>query len=190
MEHLVKAINSYISLSEQDIDIIKELFVRKDFKKNETILKSGNIYKEFLYIQTGVIVHYTNNGDNDRVIYFSSENEFVCDFESFLDNKPSKKTFVAIEDSIIYSITLDKLQQFYKKVREGERFGRLLIESVFCDTINHLISAFTESADQRYLSFVEKFNHIQQRVPQYLVASFIGVTPQSLSRIRRKIVKK
>ena len=101
MENLIKAINSYISLSEQDIDVIKELFVRKNFKKNETILKSGKVCKEFLFIQNGVIVHFTNNGDNDSVIYFSSENEFVCDFESFIDNKPSKKSFVAIEDSII-----------------------------------------------------------------------------------------
>jgi len=190
MENLIKAINSYISLSEQDIDVIKELFVRKNFKKNETILKSGKVCKEFLFIQNGVIVHFTNNGDNDSVIYFSSENEFVCDFESFIDNKPSKKSFVAIEDSIIYSITFEKLQLFYKNVNEGERFGRLLMESVFCETINHIISAFTESADQRYLTFVEKFSHIQQRVPQYHVASFIGVTPQSLSRIRRKLVEK
>jgi CRP-like cAMP-binding protein len=190
MENLIKTINTYIILSEQDIDIIKKLFVRREYKKNENILVAGNICKEFFYLQKGLIVHFTNNRDNDRVIYFSAEDEFVCDFESFLENKPSKKTFQTLEDTVIYAVTFENLQQFYKNVKEGERFGRLLMESVFADTINHLISAFTETAEQRYVSFLKKFNYIQQRIPQYYIASFIGVTPQSLSRIRRQIAKK
>jgi len=190
MENLIKAINSFITLSEQDIDIIKKIFIRKEYSKDECILLSGNICKEFFYVQKGVIVHNTINGDNERVIYFSAENEFVCDFESFLNKKPSKKTFLTIEDTVIYSISFESLQDFYKKINEGEKFGRLLMESVFIDTVGHLITSFTESAEQQYLRFIKKFNHIQQRVPQYYIASFIGVTPQSLSRIRRQIAKK
>ena len=190
MENLIKAISSYITLNEHDIHVINKLFVRKEYRKNETIHMAGNICKEFFYIQKGLIVHYTFDGNHERVIYFSAENESVCDFESFLENKPSKKTFLAFEDTIAYAITYENLQQFYRDVQEGERFGRLLIESVFSETISHLVASFTSSAEQRYLSFTKKFNYINQRLPQYYIASFIGVTPQSLSRIRRQIANK
>ncbi len=79
---------------------------------------------------------------------------------------------------------------FYKNVTNGERFGRLLIEEVFIKATNHIIARQLEDAEQRYLNFHKSFGHIQQRIPQYLIASFIGVTPQSLSRIRRQLVKK
>ena len=190
LNNLIKKITEYISVSEQDIDLTGKLFIRKEFHKNDCIHTAGSICKDFFYIEKGIVTHYTSSDDKETVIYFSSENEFVCDFDSFISKKPSKKSFIAIEDTVIYSISYDNLQQFYTKVKEGERFGRLYLESVFAETINHLISVFTESAEKRYLDFLKKFKHIQQRVPQYYIASFIGVTPQSLSRIRRQIAKK
>jgi CRP-like cAMP-binding protein len=190
MENLVKTINEYIYLTENDMDYTHTLFIKKVFKKNDSILLNGSICKEFLFVQKGVIVHFAHNGDTDRVIYFNAENEFLCDYESFLGNKPSKKSFKALEDSVIYSISKDNLALFYKNIKQGERFGRLLMELVFTDTISHIITSFTESAEERYQGFLKKFSHIQQRVPQYYIASFIGVTPQSLSRIRRNVVKK
>jgi hypothetical protein len=75
-------------------------------------------------------------------------------------------------------------------VTSGERFGRLFLEAIYSKMINHIISTHTDSAEQRYLNFMSAFRHIQQRIPQYYIASFVAVTPQSLSRIRRQLAKK
>jgi hypothetical protein len=82
------------------------------------------------------------------------------------------------------------MQLFYNKVSTGERFGRLYLEMIYNKVINHIISMHTDSAEQLYLKFLSSFKNIQKRIPQYYIASFVGVTPQSLSRIRRKLVRK
>jgi CRP-like cAMP-binding protein len=81
------------------------------------------------------------------------------------------------------------MQIFYREVSSGERFGRLFLESVFSKAINHIISTHTENAERRYLNFMQSFRHIEQRIPQYYIASFIGVKPQSLSRIRKRMAE-
>jgi len=102
----------------------------------------------------------------------------------------SNKSIIALENSVIYAIAYENMQQFYSKVQFGERFGRLLIEGIFTKAIKHIVSIHTDNAEERYLNFLKLYKHIQQRIPQYYIASFVGVTPQSLSRIRRIILNK
>ena len=84
-------------------------------------------------------------------------------------------------------ISYSNLQRFYKEIREGERFGRLLLEETFIETIHYIISGLADSPQERYLKFMRQYKNIEQRVAQKYIASFVGVTPQSLSRIRRRI---
>ena len=84
-------------------------------------------------------------------------------------------------------ISYSNLQRFYKEIREGERFGRLLLEETFIEAIHYIISGLTDSPQERYLKFMRQYKNIEQRVAQKYIASFVGVTPQSLSRIRRRI---
>ena len=82
------------------------------------------------------------------------------------------------------SITHDNLQRFYREVRQGERFGRLMAEALFVDVLRQLTSFYEDTPEQRYARFVRIYSDLQQRVPQYYIASYVGVKPQSLSRIR------
>ncbi len=188
MQNLFNAIGKYVSLSDADISSIKQLFIKKEIKKNDCFLQAGEICKEFAFIEQGLFRHYINNDGKDETFYFSSENDFVCDYESFINRKISNKTIVALEDTVVYSISFSHMQLFYSNVSGGERFGRLYTEEIFTNAIKHILSVHTDSAEQRYLNFLKSYKHIQQRIPQYYIASFIGVTPQSLSRIRRQMV--
>ena len=190
MQNLIKAIKKYIVLSEKDINIIEQLFVKKELKVNDYLLKEGEVCKEFAYIEHGLFRHNIINDGKEETFYFSTECDFVCDYDSFINRTISKKSLIALEDTTIYSISYNNMQLFYNEVTSGERFGRLFIEETFNKAINHIISSYTDTAEQRYLNFMSSFKHIQQRIPQYYIASFVGVTPQSLSRIRRQLSKR
>jgi CRP-like cAMP-binding protein len=191
MKNLIEAIRRYVTLNDNDIKLITELFEIKELRKNELFLQPDTVCDSFAFVLKGLLRHSIFNDDGDeKTIYFSSENDFVCDYESFYNKITSKKAIIAIEDTTIASISYNNMQIFYSKVNSGERFGRLYLEETFTNVINHIISMYTDSAEQIYMNFLSKYNHIQQRIPQYYIASFVGVTPQSLSRIRRNIVKR
>ncbi len=190
MQNLIKTINKYIDLSVRDIDTIKQLVTVKNLNEGDFFLKSGYICNEFAFVNKGLLSHNIYRNGLDETFFFSSSGEFVSEYESFIKRKKSKKNIIALEETTLYSFTRESMDMFYKNVTNGERFGRLLIEEVFTKATNHIIARQLEDAEQRYLNFHKSFGHIQQRIPQYLIASFIGVTPQSLSRIRRQLVKK
>lgn len=190
MDRLILAISQYIKLSSDDIELISNLFLKKELDKNEMILLPGKICRDFSFVEKGLLRHAVFSAENEQTIYFSAENDFVCDFESFFSRLPSKKMITAMEDTTLYSASYDNMQQFYQKISTGERFGRLFLEETFSKVVNHIVSMHSDSAEQRYMNFLTSFHHLQQRIPQYYIASFIGVTPQSLSRIRRKLANK
>jgi len=130
---------------------------------------------------------YINHDGEEKIYDFSQENEYVCNYESFLPQKPSSKNIQALEDSVVFVISHNDLQSFYKNVREGERFGRIAIEYVFLQVLQDLSSFYTETPEVRYERFLKNHADLQQRISQYHVASYVGVKPQSLSRIRKRI---
>jgi CRP-like cAMP-binding protein len=111
----------------------------------------------------------------------------MCNYESFIPQLPSTKNIQALEDCDILQISYADLQVFYKSIREGERFGRLVIEQVFIKTLKDLSSFYSNTPEYRYQKFITQHPDLQQRISQYHIASYVGVKPQSLSRIRKRI---
>ncbi len=187
MDLLLSTIRSYISLSDSDEDIIRKLFHQKRFKKGEHLLEAGNVCRYIIFIETGLVRYYINSDGVEQTNYFNKEGEFVCDYLSFLPQTPSNVNIQALEDTTVYVISFNDLQQFYATVEYGERFGRLGIEQVFTNVISQIISLYTDPPDVRYRKFISNYPDIGQRIPQYYIASYVGIKPQSLSRIRKRI---
>jgi CRP-like cAMP-binding protein len=187
MEPLLNVIRSYVPVSDQDEEIIRRLFHRKTFKKGDHLLEAGNICRYITFIETGLVRYYINSDGEQQTNYFNKENEFVCNYMSFLPQVPSSVNIQALEDTTVYVISFDDMQQFYATVEHGERFGRLGIEQVFVNVINQIASLYTDPPDVRYHKFISSFTDIGQRIPQYYIASYVGIKPQSLSRIRKRI---
>ena len=186
-ELLLNKIREYITLSRIDCTLIEELFEPLFLSKGEVLLQEGNICKYFYYVNKGLLRQFMNYDGKELTIHFNEENTFVCDYESFISKTPSQKTIIALEDSVLQMISYSNLQRFYKEIREGERFGRLLLEETFIEAIHYIISGLADSPQERYLKFMRQYKNIEQRVAQKYIASFVGVTPQSLSRIRKRI---
>jgi CRP-like cAMP-binding protein len=189
-EFLILRIMDYIPLYENDQEIVSRLFIMENFKKNELILKEGNLCHKLYFIATGIIRFSLPIDGKERTFVFRDEGVFCSDLESFLKKTPSKFNISAIEPTTVFSITYDNLQVFYNELTYGDRFGRLAIEQQFLGAVNHLTSFYSESPEQRYNSFAGQHKDLLQRIPQYHIASYIGVSPQALCRIKKKLLHK
>lgn len=187
IKRLLDNIQSLITLDSAERDLVTSLFKERTYKKGEFFLSEGQICKQVGFVAGGLMRYYINHDGQEKTYSFSGENNYVCNYESFLPQRPSSKIIQALEDSDVLVISYDDLQLFYANVREGERFGRIAIEAVFIQLLQDLSSFYTETPELRYERFLKNHADLQQRVSQYHIASFVGVKPQSLSRIRKRI---
>jgi CRP-like cAMP-binding protein len=176
-----------ITLSPTEIGIVTSLFKEKSYKKGDFFLEEGRICKHAGFVAKGLMRYFINHNGEEKTYDFSQENEYVCNYESFIPQKPSSKIIQALEDSVVFVISHSDLQLLYANVREGERFGRIAIEAVFIQLLKDISSFYTDTPELRYERFLKDHADLQQRISQYHIASFVGVKPQSLSRIRKKI---
>jgi CRP-like cAMP-binding protein len=167
MDLLIQAIKDQISITEKDFLVIENLFHEKHFKKGEHLLSAGEICRYIIFIESGLVRYYTNNDGTEQTHYFNKEGEFVCDYISFLPQTPSNVNIQALEDSVVYRISADGIQQFYRQVANGERFGRIALEKVFVNIISQVVSLYTDTPDNRYLKFLADYPELVQRIPQY-----------------------
>lgn len=184
---LIHNIKSIISLSEGEEERIRTIFKMKFYRKGDYLLKEGQICKEVGFINEG-LVRYFINKDGEELIYdFGRAGNYTCNYQSFLDKSVSTKNIQCIEDTVLLSISFDHLQLLYEKVKEGQKFGRIICEQIYVDSLDKITSLYNDTPENRYIQFTKLYPDLQQRIPQYYISSFVGIKPQSLSRIRKRI---
>jgi len=187
-QNLFRKLRSYIEIDESEERFLDSTFKAKVLRKGEHLLLAGEVCREAAFIESGVFRSYINTGERDATFYFAAENDFICDYPSFLPQIPSDRNIQALEPAKVRVISFEGLQELYRGVRFGERFGRLVAEEIFLDSIDQLASFYSDKPAVRYRNFVSRFPHLVQRIPQYHIASYVGIEPQSLSRIRRRFL--
>jgi len=189
MEFLIERLKNVISISADEALLIKQTFTERHIKKGDYFLHDGQVCRSVAMIKSGLVRYYINDDGNEGTYYFGREGDFVCDYESFLPQQPTSKNIQALEDTVLYVVSNDGLQEIYKGVKEGERLGRLAIEQIFVNVLQQLSSFYKDTPEVRYQRFLNAFSDISQRVPQYYIASYVGIKPQSLSRIRKRATR-
>jgi CRP-like cAMP-binding protein len=184
---LLESIERIITLSASEKDIVISLFKEKTYKKGHFFLQEGKICKQVGFVTKGLLRYYISHDGEDKTYDFAQESNFVCNYESFIPRTPSTKNIQALEDCEIFQISYDDLQLFYKSISQAERFGRIVIEQVFIQTLQDLSSFYTDTPELRYEKILKRHPDLLQRMSQYHIASYVGVKPQSLSRIRKRI---
>jgi len=187
-DFLISRIKDYIPISETEAELVHGLFEEEHFKKNEVILKEGDVCRKLYFVAKGIVRFSQLANGEERTFVFRPEGAFCNDLESFLKNTPSENTISAIGPTTLLSITSENLQVFYNIATYGDRFGRLAIEQIFVMVVNHLTTFYSETPEQRYVRFAGKHGDLLQRIPQYYIASYVGVTPQALCRIKKKML--
>ncbi|WP_379848754.1 Crp/Fnr family transcriptional regulator [Larkinella bovis] len=183
---LLEKIRLIVPLRETDITLIGTLFQPWHLKKGAYFVQPGQVCQQVGFIQTGLMRYFVNQDGDEKIYSFGLENDFVCDYESFLSQRPCRRAVQAIEDVSLLVISSANLLRLYAEVTDGERFGRIVIEQIFVKTIGQLVSLYTDSPERRYQTFLDDYPTLSARINQYHIASYVGVKPQSLSRIRAR----
>ncbi|MGF7042785.1 CRP-like cAMP-binding protein [Mucilaginibacter lappiensis] len=187
----MKQIREYLecmaSLSDKDWHIFSSKLTQHVIPKKTVILKTGQIENYLSFMETGIVRYYIPKDDNDLTFAFTFENSFVSAYDSFLTRAPSTYQIQTLTDTTLWSLTHQNLQEIYAETEIGNTIGRLAGEDIFLKKSKRELSLLNDTAEQRYLNLFTEQPHLIRQIPLKYIASYIGITPQGLSRIRRRI---
>ena len=187
-ELLRKKFSEIIDLSEEEFEYAKTLFIPKKLKKKRILIETGGICKYTVFVEKGLLRSYkADDKGNEYILQFALEGWWTADLYSFLTNEPTPYNIEALEDSELLLITKPSWDLLLEKVPTFERYFRVLIQNNLINTQRRLMSSFTETAEEKYLRLLKEFPNILQRVPQHMIASYLGITRETLSRTRSQI---
>ncbi len=186
MEQIKLAIQQIITISEAELDdFLTKTFI-KTFKRQETLSRPDIIPNEIFFINQGMLrVIITDNEGIEHSIHFALENQFIADYSSFMLKQPSLYTLQAIEDTEVVVLPRAAIEWGYKNLKEGDKLGRLIAEYYFIYQDNRIKNIYARSPKERYDSITDVFPNIHNRVPQHMIASYLGITPVHLSRLKK-----
>ena len=185
---LKKFISQYVSLSEQELDDIAGKFRSKSVKKNNFLLRQGEVCKDLVFVQKGCLRLYYLADDVEVSVWFAFPYSSAIEIYSFISGEPTNYFLQAIEDAEVLFLPKSELDLLYLHQPKMQEMMRNFWEDVILNLISRFTALQTDSAEKRYLDLLKKPDYLNT-IPQKYLASFIGVTPTSLSRIRRQITK-
>lgn len=187
-EFLHQKVTETISISDEEFEFAKTLFVPKKLRKKRFLMGEGDICKYTVFVEKGLLRSFTvDEKGAEHILQFSMEGWWSADLYSFLTGEPSPFYVEAIEDSELLMITKPSWELLLDEVPAFERYFRILIQNNLIATQRRLLGAFSETAEEKYNKLIETCPSIIQRVPQHMIASYIGITRETLSRIRSQI---
>jgi CRP-like cAMP-binding protein len=191
LEPLVKHIKTRISLTPEELSQMLAPFQVKKLKKKQFVIQPGFVPRQRNYVVKGALRAYVvdSNGE-DHTIQFAIEDWWISDFNGYVYQQPATMFVVALEDSVVLQIDYKDEQALKAANHKFETFFRIMAERGAAYHQRRIISNLTQTAEERYNNFLENYPLIVQRIPQYALASYLGMTTEFLSRIRNKKVKK
>lgn len=182
---LFQHFNKYIALSSEEFEICKPMFKYRKFRKHQYILQNGEISRLETFVLSGCTRTYeVDDSGQEHIIQFGLQTWWVGDLHSFLTNSPSRYNIDCLEPTEVLQIPRTDLELLYNHVPRLERFFRILVQKAYVAAIDRIYSNLSKTAPIRYQEFIAKYPEIEQHVPNHQIASYLGITPQSLSRIR------
>lgn len=192
-DKFLKLINQYTPLSQEEIHYLRKIrsyIPIKTFKKNEIIFREREYFHTMYLILEGSVRLYYNVDGNDKTAFFYTEGKFICAGESFTYNVPANENYQALEDTTLMFFHENTLEDLVKLFPNFKYISRLVIEDELITSQNMVASFITKSPEERYLELIETNCELFQRVHQHYIASYLGVSPETLSRIKKRTILK
>jgi CRP-like cAMP-binding protein len=187
-ELIQKNIAKHIQLTEEEFNYFTSLLKVKRLRKKQILLEEGEVCSHEHFVNSGCLrQYYLDEKGQEHIVQFAVTDWWIGDQYSFLTGLPGKYFIDALSESEVLMIEKNKLEELYIKVPKFERFFRIAFQNAYVAMQQRILSKLSEPAEKNYLDFIRRYPDIEQAVPQHQVASYLGITPESLSRIRKQL---
>ncbi|ASS49106.1 MAG: Crp/Fnr family transcriptional regulator [Candidatus Fluviicola riflensis] len=186
-KQIIDSIARYTSLDKSEQEYFVNKLEVRHYNKKEVILQEGKVCNYTYFINKGCLRYYYIIEGKENTAQFFFENAWYTDFESFLSGKPTKQNIEALEKTELLLLSSKDLKEVYNEIPKFERLGRQMAENAFLGVRHRNEMLENHSAEERYLMLIKERPKVFERIPQHYIASYLGIQPESLSRIRKKI---
>ena len=191
LDILQKHISLKVDIDSVDLDRFVALTIPRTIEKGEFFIRTGQVARYQAFVLKGVLASYSIDTKGEKhVVQIAIEGHWISDLYSFLSKEPAVFTVEALEKCELLLMSLENHERACNEIPVFERFFRLLIQNALVQHQRRISNIYSESAEDRYLNLIKEKPEIAQSVPQHYLASFLGIKPQSLSRIRKQMSQK
>ncbi len=185
---ILDTISRHIALTEEEKAFFTAQITVRKFKKKQFLVHAGSINRSTYFVNEGSVrAYYVDLNGHEHTIQLAIEGWWISDLQSFILQQPALLNVEAIENSLILEIPHEKLQVLYEKVPKFERFFRIITQRAFAAFQRRMLQNLSMSAEERYLAFQAQYPKLELRLPQKLIASYLGVSPEFLSKLKKRI---
>lgn len=190
MQIFLDYLKRYIQLTEAEEAIVLSKTRYKNYLKGQYIVQEGDVCRYQTYIVSGLVrTFYLDDNGNEHIIMFGIENWWAGDLGSFITQAPADFNVQCLKNCKVIQLSYDNLKELYQHVPKMERFFRLIIQNAYANSQRRIVRNYSKTAKERYLLFCKEYPEVVQRVPQYMIASYLGISKEFLSTIRSQISK-
>lgn len=191
MEQLSQVIKQMIEISDKELEDFLSRCKVKQYKRQEILSSPEQIPNEIFFINKGLIrVIVTDNNGTEHSLHFALENQFIADYSAFMLKEPALYTLQTEEETEVTVLPRTAVDWGYNNLKQGDRLGRLIAEFYFIYQDNRLKNLYARTPKERYDTITDIFPNIHNRVPQHMIASYLGISPVHLSRLKKAGLKK
>ncbi|MEL4307867.1 Crp/Fnr family transcriptional regulator [Joostella sp. CR20] len=184
-------VSEYISLTSEEKKLFFSLLSPVSLQKKEVLIKIDEEVTAQYFVVEGCLKAYELDAQGqEHVIQFAIEDWWISDFKAFYKQQPAQLYIEALEDTKLLKITKENLERLFLEIPKFDRFFRIKLTNAFLAMQDRILGALDKDSLARYLDFLKTYPNIEQRVPNYLIANYLGIQPESLSRLRRKLAHK
>lgn len=180
-------VSRFLTFTEDEWQMLQSVLSRRFLKKGEFLLRTGEVCNHVTFINKGFVRIYNIVCDEELTINFAFEGNFTTDFASLLPRKPSTDYIVAMEDLEVLQLHYDDKQRLFDQAMVWQKFGRLIVEYILLFIVERNKALLFDTPEERYLKLIKERPKVMANVPLKYIASYLGVTPEALSRIRKRL---
>jgi len=186
---LIDYLKNRVDLTDQEVRCILDRVQVRTYLKGQYIVQQGDVCRHESFVLSGCAKTFFCDSDgNEHVMMFAIENWWTGDLGSFITQQPADYNIQCLEKTVVAQLSFIDLEQLYAEVPKLERFFRIIMQNAYVAAQKRIVRNLSMPAKERYLIFKKQYPCIEQRVPQYLIASYLGITKQFLSKIRAELI--
>ncbi|BDD11224.1 hypothetical protein FUAX_36560 [Fulvitalea axinellae] len=184
---LTEYIRRYVSFSDNENEVFQSFLRVKKLNKKDFLLREGQLCKSRYFVVKGCVrLYYIDSKGNEQIIHFGIDKWWITDYESLINDIPSKLYIQATEDAELLELSRERFDELCRRIPKLERFFRKIMEKTYISSQKRIEYMFSMSGEELFKHFIANNPEFARRVPQYMIASYLGLSPEFVSKVKRK----